>query len=98
MEEAEAIKAAQRTAKETLGFPQDETKKKVKQARPRTRSRRLRTVCPGHRSRKGPQRGAWRAGWRAQPCRAVQCDCPGPCALTGTFACMCESHGVSCVS
>ena len=32
MEEAEAIKAAQRTAKEILGFPQEETKKKVNKA------------------------------------------------------------------
>ena len=88
MEEAEAIKVAQRTAKEIFGIPQEETKKKVSKAHwPRTRSRSrhlpslsfvLRTVCLGHRSRKGPRRGSWRAGWRAQPCRAVQCDCPGP--------------------
>ena len=32
MEEAEAIKAAQRTAKEILGFQQEETKKKVNKA------------------------------------------------------------------
>jgi hypothetical protein len=40
MEEAEAIKVAQRTAKEIFGIPQEETKKKVSKAHwPRTRSR-----------------------------------------------------------
>ena len=32
MEEAEAIKAAQETAKEIFGFPQEETKKQVNKA------------------------------------------------------------------
>ena len=61
MEEAEAIKAAQKTAKEILGFPKEEKKKQVKKVQDRAAAP-SETVRLGLRNGNRPHRGPWRAG------------------------------------
>ena len=88
MEEAEAIKAAQETAKEIFGFPQEETKKQVNKAQEQVAA--PSNGVSGPPEQKGPRRRAWRAGWRVQACRGSGPDRLRPCALL-------RAHLLACV-